>query len=115
MKNRFRYIIFLILILSMLLPTTTLSKEKKPDVDFSGLTLYSPSLLIAEKQTGDVLYEKNGYQKMYPASTTKLLTAIIVLEKCYLNEVVTMTPSAISAVPTTYSVSGLKVRRKPSS
>ena len=65
-----------------------------------------------EKNTGDILFEKNGYQKMYPASTTKILTAIIVLEKCYLNELVTVSHNALYSVPATYTISGLKVGEK---
>ncbi|MCI8393612.1 MAG: hypothetical protein HFJ24_05495 [Clostridia bacterium] len=112
MKKRFRYIICLILILLVLSPTAVFAENVKPEANFSELTLYSNSILLMEKNTGDVLFEKNGYQKMYPASTTKILTAIIVLEKCYLNEVVTMSPTALASVPKDYTISGLKARRK---
>ena len=41
-----------------------------------------------------VPYGKNLFTKMYPASTTKILTALIVLEKCKLDEVVTVSELA---------------------
>lgn len=112
MEKRFRYIIFLILILLLFSPTTVFAKIEKPEANFSELTLYSDSILIMEKNTKDVLFEKNGYKRMYPASTTKILTAIVVLEKCYLNEVVSVSPTSISRVPKDYTISGLKVGEK---
>lgn len=39
---------------------------------------------------------------MYPASTTKILTAILVLENCYLNEVITVSSTAVDSVPAGY-------------
>ena len=62
-----------------------------------------------EKETGDILYEKNAYTRMYPASTTKMLTAIIVLENCYLNEIATVSSTALSAVPSSYTTAHLQV------
>jgi len=44
--------------------------------------------IIIDYKTGQVLWEKNPHQKMYPASTTKILTAIIILENHQLDEVV---------------------------
>lgn len=42
-----------------------------------------------EAQTGTVLFAKNEDQPYYPASITKILTALIVLEHCSLDEEVT--------------------------
>lgn len=36
--------------------------------------------LLAELSSGQVLAEKNGYEKMYPASMTKIMTAVLALE-----------------------------------
>lgn len=41
-----------------------------------------------------VPYGKNLYTKVYPASTTKILTALIVLERCKLDEIVTVSETA---------------------
>lgn len=41
-----------------------------------------------------VPYCKNVYGKMYPASTTKILTALLILENCKLDEVVTVSENA---------------------
>lgn len=36
--------------------------------------------IVIEDATGAVLYEKNGYEKMFPSSMTKMMTAYIVFE-----------------------------------
>ena len=67
------------------------------------LNLYSEAAIVMDAQTKQILYKKNIDNKMYPASTTKILTAIIAIEKCDLNEVITASNSAISLVPSGYS------------
>lgn len=36
--------------------------------------------ILTDPKTGEVLYEKNADEKAYPASTTKIMTALLVLE-----------------------------------
>ncbi len=43
-----------------------------------------------DAKTGQVLYEKNSDVQYMPASTTKVMTAIIALEKCNLTDQVTI-------------------------
>ena len=91
--------------------TTTVNYSEVGNPDIKDLEIFSDCILMIEKNTGDFLYAKNAYKKMYPASTTKILTAILVLENCNLNETVTVSSSALEAVPPTYAVAKLKVRR----
>lgn len=49
---------------------------------------------MMDARNGQILYEKNADQPMYPASTTKILTAIIALERSRLDEVVTVSRKA---------------------
>lgn len=56
------------------------------------------SAILIEASTGTVLYEKNATQKMYPASITKLLTGIITIENCDLDETVTFSENAVNLV-----------------
>ena len=44
-------------------------------------TLISESAIVIEANTGKVLYEKDPLAKMYPASLTKIATAIYAIEK----------------------------------
>jgi serine-type D-Ala-D-Ala carboxypeptidase (penicillin-binding protein 5/6) len=42
--------------------------------------------LLVDMNTGSVLYSRNMDTKFYPASTTKIMTALLVLEKCKLTD-----------------------------
>lgn len=48
--------------------------------------------VVVEADTGQILYAKNPDARMYPASTTKILTALVVLEHCDLDEKVRIRP-----------------------
>lgn len=43
----------------------------------------------------EVLYSQNVFKKLYPASTTKILTAYIIIKDCNLNDVVIVSESAV--------------------
>ena len=45
--------------------------------------------------TQEVLYNQNLFKKLYPASTTKILTAYVIIKDCDLNDVVTVSESAV--------------------
>ena len=62
-----------------------------------------------EASTGKVVYEKNGYEKKYPASTTKIMTAILAIEHCNLNETATASEFAINSVPSGYSTANIQI------
>lgn len=48
----------------------------------------APSGILIDAETGDILYEKNVHEIMYPASTTKIMTAILTLENAKLQDTV---------------------------
>ncbi len=50
--------------------------------------------VLMDAATGKVLYGKNQDQQFYPASITKVMTALLVLERCSLTDVVEFTASA---------------------
>ena len=64
--------------------------------------------ILIDSSSEKVLYSKNENQKMYPASTTKILTAILIIENCNLNDVVTVPYDAISSITSGYSVAALQ-------
>ncbi len=45
--------------------------------------------ILIEMKSGTILYQKNAYEKAFPASITKVLTALIVAERCQMDESVT--------------------------
>ena len=57
--------------------------------------LISGSALVVDTVTGAVLYSKNDTEVIYPASTTKILTCLLALENCSLDETVTFSETAV--------------------
>ena len=49
----------------------------------------APSAILIEAKTGAVLYAKNADQAHFPASITKVMTALLTIENCSLDETVT--------------------------
>ena len=56
--------------------------------------------VVMDAATGRVLYAKNPELRLLPASTTKLMTALVVIEKAKLTDVVTVSRRAASAPAT---------------
>jgi D-alanyl-D-alanine carboxypeptidase (penicillin-binding protein 5/6) len=75
----------------------------------SELSINSEAAILIDSSTGKVLFEKNADQKMYPASTTKILTAILTLENCDLNDTATVSYNAVMSVPSGYSNAALQI------
>lgn len=71
--------------------------------------LTAGSAILIDNKTNKVLYSKNENEKMYPASTTKILTAILVLENCNLDDVVTASYDAIMSIPDGYSTAEIQI------
>ena len=71
--------------------------------------IYSQAAILVDSKDGTVIYEKNANEKMYPASTTKILTAIIALESCSLNEKVTASSEAINSIKSGYTIADIQV------
>lgn len=70
--------------------------------NISSPTLKSKSGIVIEAETEKVLYEKNPHCKMYPASLTKIATAIYAIEKGNINDIVTVTQKASDATDPKY-------------
>ena len=58
--------------------------------DIEELEIKSKIALIYDRASGNILYEKNGNKQTPMASTTKIMTAIVVLENANLTDVVTI-------------------------
>lgn len=57
-------------------------------------TIQSEGAVVMDAATGTVLYGKNQNTRYYPASITKLMTALLVLENCQLGDTVTFSKTA---------------------
>lgn len=82
------------------------STEKKE------LNIYAKSCILVERSTNLPVYEKNADERLYPASTTKLLTAILAVENCHMDDVVTITYEMTSKVPAGYTSAYLRPGEK---
>lgn len=59
-------------------------------------SLYAKSAVLMDADSRRILYEKNGYEALANASTTKILTCILALENCDLESEVTASALAAS-------------------
>ena len=84
MKKNFKTIILISITL-----LTLLSKSKIFAIEIS-----SPSAVVICENTGRILYDKNANQKRPMASLTKLMTAIIFVENCRMNEIIQIDKNA---------------------
>lgn len=56
--------------------------------------MHGEAAILMDARTGQVLYQHNGQVKNYPASTTKLLTALVALEHGNLDQVIEVSARA---------------------
>ena len=55
----------------------------------SGVSISADGGILMDANSGAVLYGKNIHEQYYPASITKILTALVILENCSLDDTVT--------------------------
>lgn len=84
--------------------STITSSESQNIPDMTANAIY-----LMDNKTNAVLYSKNENEKVYPASTTKILTAIIALENCNLNDVVTASYNSVMSIPEGYSTANIQI------
>ena len=58
------------------------------------ISVSAKSAVVMEASTGRVLYQKNAFEKMPMASTTKIMTALVAIENGNLDDRVTVSPNA---------------------
>lgn len=73
------------------------------------VSVTAESAILVEVSTGRIIYEKNSTKQMFPASTTKMMTAILVIENCDLQEIVTVSETALQNIPSGYVTCNLSV------
>lgn len=73
----------------------------------SDVSIQADGGIVMDADTGTVLYGKNMDQQYYPASITKILTALIVLERCDLDEMVSFSHDDVYNVEAGSSSAGI--------
>ncbi len=104
MKTK-KILIILIILILIIIPTIVKATSELPQI-------LAEAAILMDSSTEKILYSKDSDKKMYPASTTKILTAILVIENCNLEDVVTVPIEAIASIPSGYAVAALQVGEK---
>lgn len=77
--------------------------EKAPEIK------YAEAALLMDMSSGRLLYSKNAQEKLYPASTTKMMTGIIAIEEGDMAEKVTATYAALKDITNEDSHMGILI------
>lgn len=96
------YHLFLVMIVLVNI-VVPVSAEGNNSVEING-----DSAIVIDVETGDVLYGKNQHKKQYPASITKIMTALITLERSDLDEKVTYSKEALYSIESGSSAAYIK-------
>ena len=109
MKIRRFLSIFLSLLLVMQLTSVTLAAEG----DVGGWDeVEARAALLVDPETGEILYARNIHKRLAPASLTKVMTALLVLEaiedgQLTMDTVITASETAIAGIPNDASSAGI--------
>ncbi len=72
------------------------------------LILSEPAAILVEMNSGQVLYEKGADMKWSPASTTKIMTAMVAMENAALDKPMKASLKAIRAIPPDFGLAGIQ-------
>ena len=101
MKKFIKLIIcFLIVVSSSLVINTKYIVAETSDED---IQISSETAVLIDATSGAVLYEKNATMQMFPASTTKVMTALLAIEHGNLSDVITTSEDAVNNIDRTSS------------
>mgnify|MGYP004482964629 CR=1 FL=1 len=94
----FGYVLYVIVIMAIIKTKTYISTKdietiNKKTIDFE---VTSKTCIVINEKSGEILYEKNAYQVMLPASITKILTCITALEVYNLDDYLLITHEMIN-------------------
>lgn len=73
-----------------------------------GPGIYGEAGIVMDADTGAILYGKNIDMSEYPASITKILTALLALKYCDMTDEVTITSNCLSCLGDGYASIGMK-------
>ena len=113
-STRFFSVFLLLALLCSLLSVPAVAAEAEPEVTpIPVMDVAAKAALLVDGDTGEVLYDKNSHDQLYPASITKIMTALLVFEaidsgKLGLEDEITVTATALTGLATDGSSAGLK-------
>lgn len=78
------------------LTTVAPPAESSPSLQVGPIdSVTAPSYIVIDRLSGEVILEKNSSQKIYPSSTTKIMTAALALQRAKLDDTLTVTSTAL--------------------
>ena len=98
MKKRF---LPFLMALSIILPTfSAFAEEVTPETETNQTTpaVIAETAILMDAASGEILFDKNADQKMFPASITKLMTILLALEHGELTDEITFSHNAIYSI-----------------
>lgn len=96
-----------LLMLFLLLPVTRVYAQQEIAADYwpEGIEVGSESAIVMEASTGTILYQKNADEVHFPASITKIMTALVALENGDMSDTVIFSKDAV------YNTEGSSIAR----
>ena len=110
MKTRRFFSLFFCVLIALSLSEAALAAKD----DMGDLDVEAKAALLADPETGEILYARNIHERLYPASLTKVMTTLLVLEavddgRLSMDMVLTASQEAIELVPPDGSSAGIKI------
>lgn len=97
------FINIILIILVLLIPILSFAST-------SNIAINSPACILIDANSGKIIFEKDAKKRMYPASTTKIMTAILTLENCKLSDVATVSAYSVSKQSVPYGYVNAKLQ-----
>ena len=73
-------ILFIFISIFVLLPFFSVNAEENQKEDINTLAPNSKSAILIESSTGEIIYEYNSHEKLEPASMTKMMSLVLIME-----------------------------------
>ncbi|MBR5730722.1 MAG: D-alanyl-D-alanine carboxypeptidase, partial [Firmicutes bacterium] len=91
--KKFTAIVLALILALAVFPTAAFGASEVPEVTAEGV-------IVADLTTGEILYEKNADERLYPASLTKIMTGILAIENVSLGITLTADDDIAAVEPT---------------
>ncbi|MEF9863893.1 MAG: D-alanyl-D-alanine carboxypeptidase family protein [Christensenellaceae bacterium] len=79
-------IVLIVIMMIFMVPLASFAQAEPYDA----ASVNATSAMLLDADTGEVLFEKASDERIYPASTTKLLTALLTFENCKMEDMITV-------------------------
>ena len=114
MKTKRFLSLFLAIFMSLILVPSAFATEDEAPVPPDEPEILAKAALLVDYNTGAIVYAKNEHEELYPASLTKIMTALLTFEaiedgKLTMEQMLTASPSALEGLAADGSSAGIKV------